>query len=222
VAPLFAGLSPALLGSTLQFVVLMELYDPLRARMRAAAPASTPAALPDMAAGALAGAAACVATNPVWVLKTRLQTLPAAAVAPPSVLAAAASIVRAEGGRALFRGVAPSLLLVSYNMLHLPLYNTLKEQGAPTLGAVAGSVTVASALTYPLQVIRTRFQAERAVGGRREYASFASVVQHVVAAEGGLCRSFYAGFGPHLLRSVASWFIKFAVAERVAQSISAE
>jgi solute carrier family 25 folate transporter 32 len=222
VAPLFAGLSPALVGSTLQFVVLMELYDPLRSRLHDAAPAATPAALPGMAAGALAGAAACVATNPVWVLKTRLQTLPATAATPPSVLAAAASIMRTEGGRAFFRGVTPSLLLVSYNMLHLPLYTTLKQQDASTFAAVAGSVTVASALTYPLQVIRTRFQAERAVGGRREYASFASVVQHVVAAEGSLLRSFYAGFGPHLVRSVASWFVKFAVAERVAQSISAE
>ncbi len=56
VAPLFAGLRPALLGSSLHFCVLMLLFEPLREgardRWRAA-----PRMLPDAAAGALAGAA---------------------------------------------------------------------------------------------------------------------------------------------------------------------
>jgi hypothetical protein len=44
---------------------------------------------------------------------------------------------------------------------------------------------------------------------------------HRSAESGGLRRSFYAGFSPHLLRAVASWFIKFSVAERVAEHIGA-
>ena len=55
-APLFAGLRPAMLGSSIHFCVLMLLYEPLRdgarERWRAA-----PHLLPDVAAGALAGAA---------------------------------------------------------------------------------------------------------------------------------------------------------------------
>jgi hypothetical protein len=179
IAPLFAGLTPALAGSTLQFALLMGLYDPIRDRARAAAPPSLPRGVPDMAAGALAGAAACVATNPVWVLKTRLQTAPVA-MQPEGVMSVATSIVRHEGGRALFRGVAPSMLLVSFNVLQLPLYKELRQRGFGTFPAVFASVSAASAATYPLQVIRTRFQAERAVDGRREYQSFGAVVKHVV------------------------------------------
>jgi hypothetical protein len=41
-------------------------------------------------------------------------------------------------------------------------------------------------------------------------------------AESGLLRTFYAGMPPHLARSLASWYIKFAVAERVSRSIGAE
>jgi ABC-type molybdate transport system substrate-binding protein len=72
------------------------------------------------------------------------------------------------------------MLLVSFNVLQLPLYKELRQRGFGTFPAVVASVSAASAATYPLQVIRTRFQAERAVDGRREYQSFGAVVKHVI------------------------------------------
>ena len=165
-------------------------------------------------------------TNPLWVLKTRAQTAAtSAASALPAGGAAqgARSLVAREGPAALLRGVAPALLLVSYNALQLPAYHLLRNEfNLPTLPAVVASVTAASAATYPLQVVRTRLQGERvsaaaAAEGRRAYASFAAVLRHVSTREaGGAWAALYRGFEPHLVRSVAGWYVRFAVAESIA------
>ncbi len=200
ISPLFAGLSPALAGSVLQFGLLVGLFEPLRDRTRAAAPnlprraacrlschscaltRCRARALPDMTAGALAGVAACVATNPIYLVKARLQTLPASSMGGAGALSLARHVVRDEGAAALLRGVAPSLLLVSFNAIQLPLLHELRTTyGLPTLPAVAGSVAAASVVTYPLQLVRTRFQAQRApAGAQRTYASFRDVVRHTM------------------------------------------
>ncbi len=176
-------------------------------------------------------------TNPLWVLKTRLQTAGSAgeplasagacAAGAPLRDLSAAALVRREGARALLRGVAPALLLVSYNALQLPLYAAARtELGLTNFPAVLGSVSIASLATYPLQVIRTRFQAERvgaaaAAAGRREYGTFASVLRHTVRAEGGVRRGLYKGCSAHLVRSVLGWFVRFEVAERCARAAGA-
>ena len=158
-------------------------------------------------------------TNPLWVLKTRAQTASAGGPAGGGTAELARSLVAREGGRALLRGVAPALLLVSYNALQLPAYHLLKEEvGMPTLPAVMASVSAASAATYPLQVVRTRLQGERrACGDRATYASFRDVLRHVSAREAGGARAaLYRGFAPHLARSVAGWYVRFATAELLA------
>ncbi len=163
-----------------------------------------------------------MATNPLWVLKTRQQT--AACASELQATPHFGALVRREGLRCLMRGVAPALLLVSYNALQLPLYATARHELAwPRFPAVLASVATASAATYPLQVVRTRFQAERvgaasAAAGDRAYTSFASVLRHARTAEqGGALAALYRGFSPHLLRSVAGWYVRFAVAEALAQ-----
>ena len=217
---LFTGLSPAVLGSTLQYLTLMGLYRPLREHFQAAAPSSSH--LPEVAASMVAGAASCVVTNPAWVIKTRMQTASPNAAAPVGAMASAAALVRAEGSGALFRGVMPSLLLVPHNMVFLPLHDELRRRDYATLPAVFASTAAAGLATYPLQTIRTRFQAERAgEAGHREYASFAAVFKHARRAEGGLLRGLYAGFWPHLAKSVLGWSIKISVAERVEAALNA-
>ena len=67
----------------------------------------------------------CLLTNPVWVIKTRLQlqrgagwlarpgtALPASARRYRGVVHAAREIAREEGFRGFYRGIWPSLLLV--------------------------------------------------------------------------------------------------------------
>jgi hypothetical protein len=184
-APLYTGLTPAMLGSTLQFAILLGLNDPIRERVQRHVPASAPHALIDVVAVALSGAVACAVTNPVWVLKTRMQTAPGASL---TTLGMARQLLRQEGPTALFRGVAPSMMLVSFNVLQLPAYHALKDEGYATSTSVLASVTAATAATYPLQVTRTRFQAERASSTHaRQYSSFGAVVQHAMRC---VCRAW--------------------------------
>ena len=221
---LFAGLGPSVLGSTLQYLTLMGLFHPLREQLRASAPASSaqPTGFPELAASLLAGVAASVLTNPVWVIKTRMQTASSDTAARPGMMASAASIVRTEGGGALFRGVGPSLALVPHNVVLLTLHDALRRRDVPTLPAVMASTAAAAALTYPLQVVRTRFQAERTGdAGRREYASFAAVFKHVRYAEGGVLRGMYAGFLPHLARSALGWYVRISVTDLVQAAFNA-
>ena len=120
---------------------------------------SLPAAA-HMAAAAEAGALVALLTNPVWVVKTRLQLqarggmAPAAArggsaagaAAAPAARAAAPprpprpplrrygggvrgtvrAIVAEEGVRGLYRGLLPSLLLVSHGAIQFAVYEELK------------------------------------------------------------------------------------------------
>ena len=121
--------------------------------------------------------------------------------------------------------MAPALLLVSYNALQLPAYHLLRaDAGLPTLPAVVASVTAASAATYPLQVVRTRLQGERrGAGGPATYASFRDVLRHVSTREaGGAFAALYRGFAPHLARSVAGWYVRFATAELLAARFASQ
>ena len=173
-------------------------------------------------------------TNPLWVLKTRAQTASSAAAALPAgggggrggAELGARTLVARECARALLRGVAPALLLVSYNAMQLPLYHALRaDLHVPTLPAVVASVTVASAATYPLQVVRTRLQGERRGAGDRiaTYASFRDVLRHVSTREaGGPRAALYRGFAPHLVRSVMGWYVRFATAELLAARFASQ
>lgn len=81
----------------------------------------------------------CLLTNPVWVIKTRLQlqrgagwlarpgmALPATARRYRGVVHAAREIAREEGFRGFYRGIWPSLLLVRARFgTHLPGVHSL-------------------------------------------------------------------------------------------------
>lgn len=104
----------------------------------------------NFAAACAAGAAMVLVTNPVWLIKTRMQlqmrerqkssssghgrTIRGAArpedVKPPyrSMTDAARTIVREEGPLALYKGAVPALMLVSHGGVQFVAYEFLKER----------------------------------------------------------------------------------------------
>ena len=252
---LYAGLSPALAGGTLAWGLYFACYN--RAKARYARWRDVPGAeLPPaahLAAAAEAGATVAVLTNPIWVAKTRLQLQrrPGAAGAPADaarytgLLHALRRIAADEGLRGLYRGLGPSLALVSHGALQFTAYEALKKRalaaqrgGAAAQGdageqrltaAAASAIGVASKLlasgaTYPSQVLRARLQQRReasaaAAPAAAEEAGAWRTLRGLLQREG--LRGLYKGWVPNVLRVLPSSALTFLVYEKASQALDA-
>jgi solute carrier family 25 (mitochondrial folate transporter), member 32 len=125
----------------------------------------------------------CV-TNPLWVVKTRLQTqsMPQAfrgshhshTTDYKSTFDALAQMTRKEGVRGLYSGLVPSMIGVAHVAIQFPLYEALKTDAAalrgceqdclsaPDLVALSSlAKMVASTATYPHEVIRSQMHVSK-------------------------------------------------------------
>ena len=188
-----------------------------------------------LASGA-AGAAVQVLTNPIWVLKTRmLSSDRSAAGAYPSMWAGAARLWRDEGIRGFYRGLAISLVGVSHGAVQFAVYEPAKRMyyarrrrrrradgeatdAVPVHMSVEATLvistlakTVAGAVTYPYQVVRSRLQnydAEARFG-----RGIAGVSARVWREEGP--KGFYRGLVPAVIRVLPATWVTFLVYENV-------
>jgi solute carrier family 25 (peroxisomal adenine nucleotide transporter), member 17 len=120
----------------------------------------------------MAGVATAVATNPIWVLNTRMSTIKAhTAESRQSSLAVLLALVAEEGPLALFKGVVPGLILVTNPAIQYMVFERLRawtERRRGTRGS-AGKLTdldffwlgllskfVASTITYPLILVKSK------------------------------------------------------------------
>lgn len=149
-----------------------------------------------VAASIGAGAINVAVTNPLWVVKTRLQTqnIPVAiAAAVPrapytGTFHALSTIVRTEGLRGLYSGLAPSLAGIAHVAVQLPLYESLKKRaararGVPVaelpaadlVGVSCGAKMVASTVTYPHEVVRSHMH----VSGAGAFRGMSAIIRRV-------------------------------------------
>jgi solute carrier family 25 protein 33/36 len=194
-------------------------------------------------AAATAGIVTGTATNPIWLVKTRLQLDKQNAGQGgvgrryKNAWDCVVKTVRHEGVRGLYRGLTASYLGVSESTLQWMLYEQAKKRLArrqerldasgrsPTawdqtvqwtgkLTAAGGAKFVAALITYPHEVVRTRLrQAPVDASGRVKYKGLWSCFTTVAREEG--MASLYGGLVPHMLRVVPSAAIMFGVYEGV-------
>lgn len=126
-------------------------------------------------------------------------------------------IYREEGMCAFFRGLSVSYLgltetaiqFTCYDMLKRGLYKRNEEPSKLTLfGTAALAKLIATTLTYPHEVVRTRMR-ERTEG--KEYASIISSFKSVWKHNG--FRGLYAGYEAHVCRTVPNAAIMFLIVE---------
>src|SRR5208282_2772662 len=124
------------------------------------------------ASGILAGVVTSTATNPIWVVKTRLQLDKSGAHRYKNSLDCLVRIWQQEGLKGFSRGLSASYLGVSESTLQWVMYERLKrifrtEKKVPTtfreklgqaLGAGFFAKLIATVITYPHEV---RFPAGR-------------------------------------------------------------
>jgi solute carrier family 25, member 34/35 len=169
------------------------------ARPKMASPPNSPlpplrlAVVPSFAASAMAACSACVFTNPMEVIKTRLQLDGEGAKVAKSerqyrgIGHAFTSILRTEGLRGLQSGLTPALgYQVTMNGCRLGLYEpvqaVLREQLGvdtthPAAKALSGALSgaVGATLGSPLYLVKSRLQAQSTVFKAKEAHAYAGV-----------------------------------------------
>lgn len=189
IAGLYQGLIPAVVGSSVSWGGYFFLYEGFKKRIqedRKAKGQSTELHPSDnFGVAILSGACMVALTNPVWLIKTRMQlqmkkSADTYGLKKPydGLIDAARTIVREEGVLALYKGTVPALMLTSHGGVQFAAYEFLKKQfhikrpkhddnksvmerlelslGFLTMGAA--SKIIASTVTYPLQVLKARLQ----------------------------------------------------------------
>ncbi|KAL6545642.1 anaphase-promoting complex subunit 2 [Orobanche gracilis] len=182
-----------------------------------------------LVSGGLAGAVAQTSIYPMDLVKTRLQTYVCERGSIPNLRRLSRDIWVQEGPRAFYRGLVPSLLgIIPYAGIDLTAYETLKDMsrkyilhdGEPGPVVQLGCGTISGALgatcVYPLQVVRTRMQAQRSDAGTFS-CSMSDMFWRTYRHEG--LRGFYKGLFPNLLKVVPAASITYLVYEAMKKSL---
>ncbi|KAL3731070.1 hypothetical protein ACJRO7_028007 [Eucalyptus globulus] len=183
-------------------------------------------------AGGVAGAVAQTTVYPMDLVKTRLQTHVSDGGKIPSLGQMTRDIWVQEGPRAFYRGVVPSLIgIIPYAGIDLAAYETLKDlskkyilqdgEPGPLVQLVCGmtSGALGASCVYPLQVVRTRMQAQRP-DTDAAYKGMSDVFRRTFKHEG--LRGFYRGIFPNLLKVVPSASITYMVYETMKKRLQLE
>ncbi|XP_076944981.1 nicotinamide adenine dinucleotide transporter 2, mitochondrial-like [Bidens hawaiensis] len=181
-------------------------------------------------AGAKGGSTAtAITTNPMWVVKTRLQTQKerVGVVQYTSISSAFRHIIRKEGFIGLYSGLLPSLAGTTHVAIQFPAYEKIKcylaerdhkttKDLSPGQLAIASSASkiLASLPTYPHEVIRSILQEQGHVtNSETRYTGVIDCVKKIYAKEG--LWGFYRGCGTNLLRTTPSAVITFTSYEMI-------
>ncbi|KAI9465410.1 mitochondrial NAD transporter [Lactarius psammicola] len=89
------------------------------------------------------------------------------------------------------------------------MQSTRKKWTANSMIAGAGGGLVASIATCPLDVVKTKLQAQRATLGQADYLGISATFRDIVRHDG--FRGLYRGLGPTILGYLPTWAIYFAV-----------
>lgn len=206
--------------------------------------------LVHMLSAAAAGISSNTLTNPIWLIKSRVQLQAGASPDNPMVYRgyrdAMVRIMREEGIAGFFKGLTASYWGVTEGALHFVVYERIKAKliadnrsriargdflraNAPIpdperltsvqyLTAAAVSKLIASAATYPHEVVRLRMREQpKFIGAIPKYRGMIQSLRIIAKEEGR--RGLYAGMGTHLARVVPNAALMFFTYEVVVKWI---
>ncbi|XP_010534563.1 PREDICTED: peroxisomal nicotinamide adenine dinucleotide carrier [Tarenaya hassleriana] len=255
---LYGGLMPSLVGTAASQGVYYYFYQVFRNQAEAAALQLKKKGLGDGSVGmlssllvaALAGSANVLMTTPIWVVVTRMQThrkvskeqqilsmspssegkaLAAADPRPFGTFNAIQEVYDEAGVTGFWKGVIPTLIMVSNPSIQFMLYETmltkLKKKRASKgsnsvtalevflLGALAK--LGATVVTYPLLVVKSRLQAKQVTTGdkRHQYKGTVDAILKMIRYEGPY--GFYKGMSTKIVQSVLAAAVLFMIKEEL-------
>eukprot|EP00903_Cladosiphon_okamuranus_P014648 g13583.t1 len=181
-------------------------------------------------AGSMAGSLAQLVIYPLEIAKTRLAVGEKGEF--KGIGDCISRIVRENGVKGLFRGLPASLMgIVPYSGTDLAMFYTLKARWMAAnpdakegpnvmtlLGFGALSSTCGQLVAYPLQLVRTKLQAQGMPGIPHTYTSTADCFRRTLKHEG--VKGLYRGLGPNFLKALPAIAISYAVFEKARTKLS--
>ncbi|KAL6712593.1 Pyrimidine nucleotide transporter, mitochondrial [Coniothyrium glycines] len=238
---LFKGLGPNLIGVVPARAINFYVYGNGKGFISTHFNNGQEAPWVHLCSAAAAGIVTGTATNPIWLVKTRLQLdknthSDGRGRLYKNALDCTMQTIRKEGVRGLYRGLTASYLGVTESTLQWMLYEQMKLSlarreeriaatgRAPTLWdqtvswtgkvSAAGSAKfIAALVTYPHEVVRTRLRQAPQQDGRQKYTSLIQCFKLIWKEEG--MAALYGGLVPHMFRVVPSAAIMFGTYEGV-------
>jgi len=194
-------------------------------------------------AATLAGLTVITTTSPIWLVKTRMQLqIGSSGANYKNSLDCVRRVFREEGLRGFYKGLMASYIGISETAIQFMLYERFKltvqmykfkRQNdsmittpkqislSPTeyLTVASAAKLLASLMTYPHEVVRTRMREQRGtIDSPIKYTGFLHCIKLIVKEEGW--RALYGGMGAHLVRVVPNAAIIFLTYETVAKMLS--
>nr|GLL30646.1 mitochondrial substrate carrier family protein ucpB isoform X1 [Ipomoea trifida] len=216
---LYRGLSPALMRSILYGGLRLGLYEPSKYVAEMAFDSSN--ILMKIGSGAFSGAVATALTNPVEVLKVRLQMNTKSNRGPIRELQKIAS---REGVLALWKGVGPAMArAAALTASQLATYDESKrvflkwtslEEGL-YLHLISSTIagTVSTLITAPMDMVKTRLMLQRESNSAGMYKSGLHCAYQVLLTEGP--RGLYKGGLAIFARLGPQTMITFIICEKL-------
>uniref|UniRef100_A0A8C2YKR6 Solute carrier family 25 member 36 n=1 Tax=Chinchilla lanigera TaxID=34839 RepID=A0A8C2YKR6_CHILA len=196
---LFRGLGPNILGVAPSRVLYFAAYSKCKEKLNGVFdPDSTQV---HMISAAMAGFTAITATNPIWLIKTRLQL-----------------DARNHGEKQMgafecmdlefYRGMSTSYSGISETVIHFVIYESIKQKllGEEFVKEVSDFVGITLAAATSKNCATTRLHEEAT-----KYRSFFQTLSLVVQEEG--YGSLYCGLATHLVRQIPNTAITMVTYE---------
>ncbi|KAI0003749.1 mitochondrial inner membrane protein [Russula compacta] len=206
----YRGLGPQLIGVAPEKAIKLTVNDLVRGR---ATDPETGRISPfwEVVAGGSAGGCQVIFTNPLEIVKIRLQVQGEAAKAEGAMPRGAIHIIRQLGLVGLYRGAAACLLRdIPFSAIYFPAYSHLKRdvfhEGYhgkklsffETLSSAAIAGMPAAYLTTPADVVKTRLQVE-ARKGQTTYKGVIDAFTKIYREEG--FKALFKGGPARIIRS---------------------
>ncbi|KAM4025128.1 electrogenic aspartate/glutamate antiporter SLC25A12, mitochondrial [Anomaloglossus baeobatrachus] len=200
---LYRGLLPQLVGVAPEKAIKLTVNDFVRDKFTQR-DGSIPL-LAEILAGGCAGGSQVIFTNPLEIVKIRLQVAGEITTGPR---VSAVTVVRDLGFFGLYKGAKACFLRdIPFSAIYFPVYAHCKSQFADesghigalqllTAGAIAG--VPAASLVTPADVIKTRLQVA-ARAGQTTYNGVIDCFRKILKEEGA--RAFWKGAGARVFRS---------------------